>query len=58
MRGGGGGGAGGGRESNIEALKMQRINLPTDRAQGVDEKNGAICLVIIMFTSRVTVIKM
>ena len=28
---------------------MQKINLPTDWVQIVDEKNGAICLVI-MFT--------
>ena len=33
------------------------MNIPTDRTQKVDEKNGVICLVI-MFTPRVMVIKM
>ena len=36
---------------------MKKWNIPTDRDQKVDEKNGVICLVI-MFTSRVMVIKM
>ena len=36
---------------------MWKWNIPTDRAQRVDEKDGAICLVI-MFTLRVMVIKM
>ena len=36
---------------------MQKLNLPTDRAQRVDEKNGIICLVI-MLASGVMVIKM
>ena len=44
-------------ELNFEDLEMQKWNTLTDRAQRVDEKNGAICLVI-MFTLRVTVIKM
>ena len=36
---------------------MEKLNLPTDRAQRVDEKNGIICLVI-MLASGVMVIKM
>ena len=36
---------------------MQKWNIPMDSAQRVDEKNGAICLVII-FTPGVMVIKM
>ena len=36
---------------------MQKWNIPTDRAQRVDGKNGAVCLVI-MFTPWVMVIKM
>ena len=36
---------------------MQKLNLPTDTAQRVDEKNGIICLVI-MLASGVMVIKM
>ena len=44
-------------EVNFEDLDMQKWNIPTDRAQKVDDKNGVICL-LIMFTSRVTVIKM
>ena len=36
---------------------MQKLYLPTDRAQRADVKNGVICL-FIMFTPRVTVIKM
>ena len=44
-------------ELNFEGLKMQNWNIPTDRAERVDEKNVVICLVI-MFTSRVTVNKM
>ena len=34
-----------------------KMNIPTDRTQKVDEKNGVICLVI-MSTPRVMVIKM
>ena len=37
----------------FEGLEMQKCNIPTDRAQSVDEKNGVICLVI-MFTSGVS----
>ena len=39
---------------------MQKFNIPTDKAQRVDEKNGVICLVclVMMFTPRVIVIKM
>ena len=36
---------------------MQKRNIPTDRAQRIDEKNGIIFLAI-MFTPRVKVIKM
>ena len=43
-------------ELNFEGLWMQKWNIPTDRAQRVDEKNGVICL-IIMFAPRVMVIK-
>ena len=42
---------------NFEVLEMQTGNIPTDKAQKVDVKNGVICLVI-MFTSKVMVIKM
>ena len=41
---------------NFDGLKMQKGNIPMDRAQRVDEKNGVICLV--MFTPGVIVIKM
>ena len=44
-------------ELNFEGFEMQKLNIPTDRAQRVDEKNEAICL-FYMFTSRVTVIRM
>ena len=44
-------------ELNFEGLEMQKWNIPTDRAQRVDGKNGVICLVI-MFTPQVMVIKM
>ena len=36
-------------ELNFESLEMQQWIIKTDRAQKVDEKNGAICL-IFMFT--------
>ena len=36
-------------ELNVEDLEMQKWNIPTDRAQRVDEKKKVICLVI-MFT--------
>ena len=36
-------------ELNFESLKTQKWNVPTDRVQIADEKNGVICLVI-MFT--------
>ena len=29
-------------ELNFEGLQMQKWNIPTDRAQRLDEKNGAI----------------
>ena len=44
-------------ELNFEGLKMQKWNIPTDRAQIVDGKNGFVCPVIT-FTPRVMVIKM
>ena len=31
---------------NFKGLKMQKWNVPKDRVQIVDEKNGVICLVI------------
>ena len=31
------------KELNFEGLEMQKWNIPTDRAQRVDEKNGVIC---------------
>ena len=43
--------------TEFEGLEMQKWNIPTDRAQKVDEKIRVICLVI-MFTTRVMVIKM
>ena len=42
---------------NFVSLEIEKSNIPTDRAQRVDEKNGVICL-FIMFTPRVIVIKM
>ena len=44
-------------ELNFEGLKIQKWNIATDGTQRVDEKNGFICLVI-MLTPRVMVIKM
>ena len=44
-------------ESSFEGFDMLKWNIPTDRAQRVDEKNGVICQVI-MFTPRVMEIKM
>ena len=43
-------------ELNFEDLEMQKRNIPTDIAQRVDEKNGAISLMII-FTPGLMVIK-
>ena len=48
---------GGHLKLNFEGPGIQRWNKPTDRDQKVDKKNVFICLVI-MFTSRVIVIKM
>ena len=42
---------------NFEGLEMQKWNIPKDRAQRVDEKKRAICL-INMFSPRVIVIRM
>ena len=36
-------------ELNFEDLEMQKLNIPTDRGQRVDGKNGVNCLVT-MFT--------
>ena len=44
-------------ELSFKGLEIQKWNIPTDRAQRVDKKNGVTCL-IIMFTPGVTVIKM
>ena len=43
-------------ELNFKGIEMQRQNIPTDRAQRGEGKNGVICLVI-MFTPRVMDIK-
>ena len=44
-------------EWNFEGLEIHKLNIPMDRAQKVDQKNGVIYLVI-MVTRRITVIKM
>ena len=36
-------------ELNFKVLEMQKWNIPTDRAQRVDEKNGVVCLIIMLF---------
>ena len=36
---------------NFEGLEMQKWNIPTDRAQGIDEINGVICQVVIFISS-------
>ena len=41
---------------NFKGLEMLRWNIPIDRAQRIDEKNGIICLIIV-FTDGVMVIK-
>ena len=43
-------------ELNFAAVEMQKQNIPIDRAQRVDERNGVICLVTV-FTPRFMVIK-
>ena len=43
-------------ELNFKGLEIEKWNIPTDRAQRVDGKNGVICLVI-MFTPWDMVIK-
>ena len=45
------------RGLNFEGLEMQKLNISTDRAQRLDEKNWVICLVV-MFTPGIIVIKM
>ena len=44
-------------QTNFKGFKMQKWNVPKDRAQSIDEKNGVIYLTV-MFTSRIEVIKM
>ena len=44
-------------ELNFEVLEIQKLNIPKDRAQRIDEKIGIICLVI-MIPLRGLVIKM
>ena len=44
-------------ELRCEGLEIQECNVPTDKTQKADEKNGVICPVII-FTLGVMVIKM
>ena len=44
-------------ELNFEALEMQKLNIPMERTQRADEKNGVFCLVV-MFTPTVMVVKM
>ena len=41
-------------EFNFEVLEMQKWNIPTDRTQRVDEKNGVIICLVIMLTPRVS----
>ena len=43
-------------ELNFEGLETNKWNIPKDRAQKLDEKNGVICLVI-MFTPRLCLLK-
>ena len=43
-------------ELNFESLQIKKWNIPTDRSEKGDEKNGVICLVI-MFTLTVKVFK-
>ena len=45
-------------EMNFGALEMQKRNIPTDKAQRVDEKNGRVICLFIMFTLRIIVITM
>ena len=45
------------KKLNFENFEMQKLNIPTNRAQRGDEKNGVICLVV-MFTRRVIAIRM
>ena len=44
-------------ELTFEGLKIQKWDIPTNRARRADEKNGIIFLVIV-FTPGVMVIKM
>ena len=41
----------------LTGLEIEKCNIPTDRDQRVDERNGIICLVII-FNTKVMAIKM
>ena len=36
---------------NFEVLQIQKWNIPTDRAEIVDEKNGVIYLFIMLITN-------
>ena len=42
---------------NFYGFEIQKWNIPSERAQRVDEKNEVICL-FIMFTPRIMAIKM
>ena len=42
---------------NFKGLEMQKWNIPTEKTQRADGKNGVICLYII-FTPRFFVIRM
>ena len=44
-------------ELNFKGLEMRKWNTPTEKAQRADKKNMVICLVIVMFTPRVMVVK-
>ena len=39
-------------------LQMQKWNIPMDRAQRVDERNGVICLVVSYYWSNIKMLKM
>ena len=43
-------------ELKFESIEMQKWNIPMDRAQRVDEKNGLLCK-FIMFAPEVMVVK-
>ena len=37
-------------ELNFEGLEMEKWNIPTDRTRRTNEKNGVICLVIMVIS--------